>query len=174
MGVVRANSSLVTDVYFPRSLLPITEIAVGLAHFCVGLLVLPIFMAVLGVAPSWALLWLPVVIAAHAIFMLGLVYPLSVWGLNYRNLPGLTGNLLRLWFYLSPALWRIKPSWPANIKMLVRLNPLTGIFYGYRDVILDKRVPDWTLYYSAIVGAILAVIGAWYFSRREAQFGKML
>lgn len=174
MGVVRSNASLVNDVYFPRSLLPITEIVVGLAHFGVGLLVLPIFMAVLHVGPSWALVWLPVVIAVQMIFMLGLVYPLSVWGLNYRNLPNLMGNILRLWFYLSPALWRIKAEWPANIRFLIKLNPLSGIFTGYRDVILDHKIPDWTLYYSALVGAVLALIGAWYFSRREAQFGKML
>jgi lipopolysaccharide transport system permease protein len=173
MGVVRANSSLVTDVYFPRALLPLTELVVGLAHFGVGLCIVPLFMLVLGVAPTWTLIWLPVVIAAQFVFMLGLSYPLSVWGLNYRNLPGLMANMLRLWFYLSPGLYTLA-SVPARYRTLMRFNPLTGIFQGYRGAILTGTSPDWTLLYSAGVGAVITVVGGLYFSRREPHFGKQV
>jgi ABC-type polysaccharide/polyol phosphate export permease len=180
MGVVRGNASLVTDVYFPRGLLPITEIVVGLAHYLVGLLVLPIFMLLVQdcahhrIGPSWSLIWLPVVMAVQFVFTLGLVYPLAVWGLNYRNLPGLMGNVLRLWFYLSPALWPLANVKNPRLRLLVQLNPLTGIFQGYRRAIIDHTVPDWTLYYTLVLGVVMMVIGGWYFSRREPQFGKML
>jgi ABC-type polysaccharide/polyol phosphate export permease len=173
MGVVRANASLVTDVYIPRAMLPITQMVIGLAHFGVGLLVVPIFMAVLHVGPSWALLWLPVVIAVQLLFMLGIGYVFAVWGLHYRNLPGLTGNLLRLWFYLSPALYDLSTLHGRN-RVIMQFNPLTGLFQAYRGAILTHRPPDWTLGYTAVLGFIITVFAGWYFTRREQHFGKLI
>lgn len=174
MGTVRANASLVTDVYFPRALLPVVEIVTGLAHFGVGLLVVPIFMVVYRVGPTWHLAFLPLVMAVHFLFILGLAYPMSVWGLTYRNLPGLTGNLLRLWFYLSPGIWsldRVHIDWQ---RTLVHLNPLTGLFQSYRGAILTHEAPGLDLAYTAGIGLLAVVLGGWYFVRRESQFGKLL
>jgi ABC-type polysaccharide/polyol phosphate export permease len=188
MTTVRANASLVTDVYFPRALLPVTETMIGLAHFGVGLLVIPVFMLVLHVAPGPQLIFLPVVIAVQLVFTLGLSYPAAVWGLNYRNLPGLFGNVLRLWFYLSPALYEIS-RFHGWMRTAMRLNPLTGLFESYRgalgvagftpDAITNvthyhSEAPGFDLVWTAIVGVVLLVLGSWYFTRREAQFGKIL
>jgi ABC-type polysaccharide/polyol phosphate export permease len=189
MGTVRQNASLVTDVYFPRALLPVVTIMTGMAHFGVGLLVIPIFMAVYHVVPTWHLLWLPVIVAVQFLFILGLAYPMSVWGLNYRNLPGLVANLMRLWFYLSPGIWslsRVKVPWHRTI---IHLNPLTGLFLSYRGAIgilpvdscrtaakcpLHATSPGWDLAYTAGVGLVILVLGAMYFIRRESTFGKEL
>jgi lipopolysaccharide transport system permease protein len=174
MGVVRANSSLVTDVYFPRALLPVTQIVVGLAHFGVGLLTVPIFMFFAHVGFSWSVIWLPVVMAVQFFFMLGLAYPLSVWGLTYRNLPGLMSNVLRLWFYLSPGLYTLADVPGGKARTLMQFNPLTGLFEGYRGALLTHHAPSWTLIWTALVGAVMVVFGGWYFTRREPHFGKML
>lgn len=175
MNTVRANAALVTDLYFPRALLPIVEVSTELAHFCVGLLVVPIFMAAYHVGPSWSLLWLPAVIAATYVLALGLSYPLSVWGIYYRNLTSLTGNLLRLWMYLTPIIWSVdRMKHRPRFALLVRLNPLTGVAVAYRDVILNHRSPEWSLAYSAGFGVLAVVLGFWYFVRKETQFGKLV
>jgi homopolymeric O-antigen transport system permease protein len=173
MGVVRANSSLVTDVYFPRALLPVTQIVVGLAHFGVGLLTVPIFLFFAHVGYSWSVLWLPLIMAVQFFFMLGLAYPLSVWGLTYRNLPGLMSNVLRLWFYLSPGLYTLATV-PAAGRTLMQFNPLTGLFESYRGALLTHQPPSWSLIWTAFFGALMVVFGGWYFTRREPHFGKML
>lgn len=190
MGTMRINASLVTDVYFPRALLPFADTVNGLAHFLVGLLVIPFFMIPYRIHPSWHLVFLPVAIAAQFLLTVGLAYPLAVWGLYYRNLPNLMGNILRLWFYLSPALWamsRINPKHHGKI-LLVKLNPLTGIFEGYRGALglVSKRVapdkppinihqvPGWELAWAAGVGVLLLIVGGYYFYRRESAFGKYL
>lgn len=174
MGVVRANSSLVTDVYFPRALLPFTQLVIGMAHFGVGLLTVPAFMLVFGVGVSPTLLWLPVIVVVQFLFMLGLAYPLSVWGLTYRNLPNLMTNILRLWFYLSPGLYALSVVPAGRARTLMRFNPLTGIFESYRGAIITHRSPDWTLAWTALFGLVFVVFGGWYFTRREPHFGKML
>ncbi|MCA1830963.1 MAG: ABC transporter permease [Actinobacteria bacterium] len=188
MATVRQNASLVQDVYFPRALLPLTEVTIGLAHFLVGLIVIPPFMLVFGVSFRTSFIWLPVVVIVQFALMLGLAYPLAVWGLNYRNLPGLIANVLRLWFYLSPTLWDISRIKNPTARLIVHLNPLTGIFQGYRSAlgltpVFDAKhviagytggAPGLDLLWSAFIAAIFLFAGGWYFSRREAQFGKML
>lgn len=175
MGSVRANANLITDLYFPRALLPVTEVAVGLAHYLVGLLVVPLVMLVLGVTPSWHLVFLPLVIAVQFIFSLGLSYPMSVWGLNYRNLPGLSANILRLWFYLSPGIWALSRLDDHPLaRQVVKYNPLTGLFESYRGAIFTHHAPGWDLAWTALVGLVAMAIGGLYFIRREAQFGKEL
>jgi homopolymeric O-antigen transport system permease protein len=186
MGVVRGNALLIQDLYFPRGLLPIAEVLVGLAHFMVGLAIVPIFMAIYHIHPTWHLVFLPGIIAAQFLLCLGLGYPLSVWGLNYRNLPGLIGNLFRLWLYLSPALWSLatRVTNPTH-RLMVKLNPLTGLFESYHGVIgvlpvrghpdlTTHAVPGWELAYTAGFGFVALILGGWYFIRRESQFGKML
>lgn len=185
MGVVRGNTNLIQDLYFPRALLPIAEVVTSLAHFGVGLLIVPIFMAVYGVTPSWHLIWLPAIVAVQFVLCLGLAYPFAVWGLNYRNLPGLIGNLFRLWLYLSPALWALETRIKnPDYRNLIRLNPLTGLFESYHGAIgvlpvpgtqLTKASsPGWALGYAAGFGIVALMLGGWYFIRRETQFGKML
>ena len=175
MGTVRGNASLL-DVYFPRALLPMSDAFVGMAHFGVALLIMPVFMLVYGVWGGLYILWVPVIAAAQLVFILGLAYPLSVWGISYRNLPGVMNNLLRLWFYLSPGIWTLdfiesRPDW---VKLLVRLNPLTGLFESYRRALIEGRPPGIELAWTALVGVVLFFGGLRYFSKRETQFGKML
>jgi ABC-type polysaccharide/polyol phosphate export permease len=188
---VRANASLVTDIYFPRALLPITETTIGLAHFGVGLCVIPIFMLFLKVAPTPNLVYLPLIIAVQVIFNLGAAYPMAVWGLRYRNLPNLMGNILRLWFYLSPALYELARFKNGKVLFIMELNPLTGLFESYRRVFAlagstatqacpkcpllphyYAGAPHPALIWTFALGSMMLLIGAWYFTRKEAQFGK--
>lgn len=173
MGTVRKNAGLITDVYFPRALLPVTETMVGMAHFSIALLVIPLLMLILGVAPTGTFFLLPVVILVQLVFGLGIAYPMSVLGLNYRNLPNLMGNVLRLWFYLSPAIWSIDRVAPEH-RWIVSLNPLSGLFENYHAAVLGDPVHLVDLLYTFSLGVVLLTFGTYYFTRREAQFGKMV
>lgn len=190
MGTIRSNGNLIANLYFPRALLPFVELSVGMSHFLVGLLIVPLFMLIFGVAPTWNLLWLPVVIAVQYFFMLGLAYPAAAIGLNYRNLPKLTGNLLRLWFYLSPGIWALTEPRIADkptLLTLIKINPLTGLFESYRGAIgvlsqdcpvcpsyQVSHAPGWELLSTIGFGALLLLVGGWYYRRREQTFGKVL
>lgn len=179
MGVVRGNANLITDVYFPRALLPAVKIVTGLAHFSVGLLIIPFFvlgfeLAGTDIGVTWHLAWLPAVVAVQFLFTLGLSFPLAVWGLHYRNLAGVMQNLMRLWFYLTPIIWSMDRLENPAYRLVARLNPITGIIESYRGAILYHRSPDWTLAYTLGISLVTVLAGSAYFVRREAQFGKLI
>ena len=174
MGTVRSNGSLVTDVYFPRALLPLVEVVVGLAHFLIGLAIVPLFMIAYQVAPSINLLWVPVIMLVQFLFILAFAYPMSVLGLHYRNLQNLSGNILRLWFYLAPGIWSLSQINSETLRELVKLNPLSGLFLSYRAAILEGRAPGWELAYTLGIGLVVLVLGFRFYIRREAQFGKLV
>ena len=185
IGTVRLNGQLVTDVYFPRALLPLVENLVGLAHFMVGLAIIPIFMFGFGRPPTINALWLPVVMAVQFLLILAFSYPMSVWGLYYRNVQNLSNNILRLWFYTAPGIWALdrlqthlaETYSDAHVKIaitLVKLNPLTGLFLAYRGALYEGKAPGWELGYTAGVSVVVLVLGFRYFIRREAQFGKLV
>jgi len=128
------------------------------------------------------------VIAVQLVFTLGISYPAAVWGLNYRNLPGLFGNLLRLWFYLSPALYEVSRFTKSWQRTIMRLNPMTGLYETYRGAFglagftpdarglthYHAEAPGLDLVWTLVVGIVALALGGWYFTRREAQFGKVL
>jgi ABC-type polysaccharide/polyol phosphate export permease len=174
IGTVRLNGQLVTDVYFPRALLPLVENVVGLAHFAVGLAVIPVFMFAYGRPPTIHMLWLPLVLGTQFLLILAFAYPMSVWGLHFRNVQNLSGNILRLWFYASPGIWSLSQLDNESIIRIVKLNPLTGLFLSYHAVFYDGKAPGWELAYTAGFSLLVLVWGFRYYIRREAQFGKLV
>jgi len=177
IGTVRNNAGLVANVFFPRAFLPIAELMVGFAHYLVGLLIVPIFMLYYGLKDQWsltpAILWLPAVIAVQFVFMLGLAFPAAAFGIHFKNVRKLSGNLMRLWFYLSPGLWALDRLTDPTARTLARLNPLTGIFESYRQVVTLGEAPIVDLWYSLGFGIVALVLGGWVFIRKERQFGKV-
>ena len=173
MNTVSANANLVQDIYFPRALLPLTDLTVGLSHFGIALLIMPPLMLLHGVPFTWNILLLPVCVLVTGILALAFAYPAAVWGLYFQNLSNFSGNFIRLWFYLSPSVWDISRA-PERWHWLIRLNPLTGIFEGYRSVFLGRELHLADLAYSAGFGLVVLFFGSYYFTRRESQFGKLV
>jgi ABC-type polysaccharide/polyol phosphate export permease len=175
MNTVSANANLVSDIYFPRALLPMTDLAVGASHFGIALLLMPPLMAVFGFPFTAKMFLLPVIIAIEAVLALGLAYPSAVWGLYFQNLSNFSGNFIRMWFYLSPSLWTLEEidsgAWYYG---LVRANPLTGLFEGYRSVFLGAPLHLVDLAITCAWAIVLFLIGSYYFTRRESQFGKLV
>lgn len=182
MGTVRANANLISDLYFPRALLPIADMSVALSHFLVGLLIFPPVLLIHGLWFTPKLAILPLVMAVQLLLSLGFAYPFAVWGLYYQNLQNFSGNLLRLWFYLSPSIWAVEdlrnriedPERFEMIRTIIRLNPLTGLFEGYRSALLGMPIRWADLAITMAWAVAMLVLGSYYFTRRESQFGKLL
>jgi ABC-type polysaccharide/polyol phosphate export permease len=178
---VSGAERLVRQIQFPKLVLPVAAVTAGVANFAFGLI--PLFALMLlffrdRIEPT--LLLIPVVAAVQLVFNLGMT--ILVAGLNvfYRDIANLARHVLRLWFYLSPALFSLDQLIHATekfpvIQRILTLNPWATLFTAYRAVIFEGTPPDWTALARVLVGALVFLaLTTLLFKRLEPAFAKVL
>jgi lipopolysaccharide transport system permease protein len=164
------NRELLTKVYFPRLVIPLAGVLVGLVDFLLAFTVLVAMMIYYGVVPTAAVVTLPllVLLACATAFSLGLW--LAVLNVRYRDVRYTIPFLLQFWLIATPI------AYPASLvperwRMLYALNPMVGVVDGFRWALIGT--PD-TLHPSAFISigvvGVLLIGGLLYFRRMERTF----
>jgi lipopolysaccharide transport system permease protein len=169
---VSGNMQLVTKVYFPREVLPVSAVLVSGVDFLVSASVLAALMAWYGVKPGWALLWLPIVFVVHILFTTAVSLVLSMANVFYRDVKYLVEVLLTTWMFATSVVYPIDQV-GGRLGAVLALNPMTPLVEAYRSAILFNRAPSpgGFLYVSAASVVVLA--GAWLvFHRAEFKFAE--
>jgi len=167
-----SNASLVTKVYFPREIFPISAVMVSLVDFAVGGTVLIAMMAYYHVVPTVALLALPWVLVVHVLFTLAISLFLAMGNLFYRDVKYLFELVVTIWMFMSAVLYPIKQI-GGTTGQIMALNPMTPILEGYRDVLLRGRFPDPAAFLITTVIAVGLLMTAWViFHRAEYEFAE--
>jgi ABC-type polysaccharide/polyol phosphate export permease len=178
---VSGAERLVRQIQFPKLVLPVAAVMAGVANFAFGLI--PLFALMLlffrdRIEPT--LLLIPVVAVVQLVFNLGVT--ILVAGLNvfYRDIANLARHVLRLWFYLSPALFSLEQLIHATekfpvIQRILTLNPWATLFTAYRSVIYEGTLPDWVSLGQVLVGSLVFLaLTTLLFKRLEPAFAKVL
>jgi len=168
------NSHLISKVYFPRLIIPLSALAVALVDMGI-LLVLSAPIALLaGVMPTWRLLLLPVFLAAALLIALGAGLWITALTVKYRDFRFITPFLLQIGMFVTPVGYRTDflPNW----RNLLALNPLTGVVDGFRWSLLGANYSFYLPEFAAsfVVALILVVTGVWFFRRTERQFADVI
>jgi ABC-type polysaccharide/polyol phosphate export permease len=169
-----ANTNLVTKVYFPREIFPFAAVAVSLVDFAVAAIALIGLMAYYHVAPTAALLVLPLIIVVHAGFTAALALLLSMANLFYRDVKYLFEAILTVWMFASAVVYPADSlhGWPGT---LIRANPMTAIVDSYRAVLLYGAPPDPLAFGAAAALTAVLLPAAWLmFHRSEFQFAEYI
>ena len=168
---------LLTKIYFPRLFVPTAPVGGALVDTGIAFCAFLVLMAAYGIAPSWTILLLPLLIALNLLLALGTAYLVSALTVTYRDFRFLIGFVVQIWMWLSfvaipvPGWVETSPKW----QWLLALNPMHGIVSGYRKVIFGARDAGtaWSpLYLATSVAISLAVftLGLFYFRRTERRF----
>lgn len=167
-----SNASLVTKVYFPREIFPISAVLVSLVDFVVGATVLVAMMIYYHVIPTGAIVALPWVLAVHVMFTLSVSLILAMANLFYRDVKYLFELVLTIWMFVSAVLYPVSQVGGMMGKVMA-INPLTPIFEGYRDVLLRGRVPDPSAFLVTTIASAILLVVAWViFHRAEYAFAE--
>jgi len=173
-GSLVSNSSLISKIYFPRLLVPISSIAVALVDF---LIVFMLFVGVslwFGNTPTWHWLFLPIFVILSLFAALGAGLWLTALTVKYRDFKFIVPFLIQIGIFVSPVGFRTDfyPSW----QPLLSLNPLTGIIGGFRWCVLGGHhvVNIQGLISGILIIVILNVTGIWYFRRTERNFADII
>jgi lipopolysaccharide transport system permease protein len=162
------NANLISKVYFPRLLVPISAVFVSFIDFlCAGLLLLGL-MCWFKISPGWQLLTLPVFILLTTVTAMGIGLWLAALNAKYRDFRFVIPFLLQLGLYLSPVGFSSSLV-PDEWRWLYSLNPLVGIIDGFRWALLGETIqfywPGFGL--SVALAGLLLAGGLSYFRRHE-------
>jgi len=168
------NQQLITKVYFPRLLIPMSAILVGLVDFCIALVVFLGLMAYYNIYPTVAILTLPFLILLAIITALAVGLWLTALNVQYRDVQYTIPFLTQFWLFATPIAY---PSSlvPEQWRALYALNPMVGVVEGFRWALLGNGGSlDSSIFISFLVTGILLVGGLFYFKRMERTFADVV
>jgi lipopolysaccharide transport system permease protein len=167
------NANLVSKVYFPRLVLPISATLGFLIDLGIGLVLLVGMMALYSVQPSWAVVLLPALIVLALMTVLAAAVWLSAISARYRDVIFGMPLLIQLWLFASPIAYSSSVV-PGNWKWLYAINPMVGVIDGFRWALLGTSAPGPEIIVSIAVTVIGLLTGMAYFRRTERTFADVI
>jgi lipopolysaccharide transport system permease protein len=170
-----SNASIISKIYFPRLIIPVSTSFVCLVDFLVSFSILIFLMLWYHYIPTLKILLLPILILLTVFCSLGFGIWLSALNVKYRDFRYLIPFIIQLSLYISPIGFKSEIV-PSNWIFLYSINPITGIIEAFRYVLLDKNTPYlfMQLSISIIVSAIVIITGTIYFRRVERSLADFI
>jgi lipopolysaccharide transport system permease protein len=170
---VVGSANLISKVYFPRMIIPLSSIGAGVVDLLIASAILLLMMLWYGVGWSLHLLAAPVLILALVITALGIGTLLSALTVTYRDFIHLTPFLVQIWMYVTPVIFPVGLV-PEPWQWLLYLNPMTGLVEGFRSAFLGKPFDLPGIGISLTIGAVLLAAGVAYFEKVERRFADII
>ncbi len=167
------SAHMITKVYFPRLVVPISSVLSGVVDFAVSFTVLILMMIFYQVRPTLGVLMLPLLLLLALVTALGVGLWLSSLNVKYRDVRYAVPFLTQFWLFATPVVYPstlLEEPW----RTLYGINPMVGVVEGFRWALLGSDPPGPMLAVSALVSIALLVSGAFYFRRMEKTFADLV
>ena len=168
------NQNIISKVYFPRLVLPVSTACSFLMDFVIALGVLLMLEAAYGIYPTWRLVFVPLLAAFALLAALSIGIFLAALNVRYRDVTYTVPFLIQLWLFASPIGY---PSTliPEQWRFLYGLNPMTGVIEGFRWSAAGATThPGPLVLVSLVVSLVLPLGGLLYFGRTERTFADVI
>jgi lipopolysaccharide transport system permease protein len=169
------NSYLVSKVYFPRLLLPLSGTISTVIDFAVSSVVLLAMLVIYRVDPELQIVLLPLWIAATLCLALGLGLIAAALTVGYRDVQHILPMVVPFMLYASPVAYDVSRIAPRYQTIFYLINPLAPLLAGFRWSILDTPLPPFPfILWSVFVAIGLFMLGAAVFRRAERKFADVI
>lgn len=169
-----SHSQLVTKVYFPREILPITYVLAALVDFLIASIVLAALMVYYRVPLTLRAFYVIPLIFVLTLFSLSIALLLSATQVRFRDIGMAMPLLLQLWMFATPIVYPLSAV-PAWLRSIYLLNPLAGLVENFRRVVLYAQEPDFALLStSSLISGILFIASYSYFKRVETTMADFI
>lgn len=168
-----SNANLLSKVYFPRLLIPLSATLSALVDFAIAFVVLLGLMAWYRIPLSVSVLWLIPLTLATAFLATGIGMGLAALNVQYRDVQHAIPFLMQLWMFATPVVYPVDTI-PERWRFLLDLNPMTGLIEAYRAAPIGGAMDLRTLAVSTAVGLVLVAFGVWRFRRMEKIFADVV
>ncbi len=168
------QANLITKVYFPRLLIPLSSTVAVLVDLGVSLVALTLLMVIYRVLPTWQLLTLPFFLLLILLLAAGVSFWLSALGVYYRDFVFAMPFVIQVWMYASPVVFATSII-PVPWRPLFALNPMVGALEGLRWAILGTNTLTWEIVAVSVVTTLLLFFsGLFFFRRVERTFADVV
>lgn len=187
VGSVVNHANLVKKIYFPREILPLASLAATSAQLLIGLVVLALMMAWYQWAPTWQVLWVPLLVLYTMVAALTISLVGAAVNVYSRDASQGIPLLLGMAMYLTPVVYPLElvhralvdrqaaGGWSDTLYALYLVNPMTGVIDSFQRVLLKAQAPDWgTMVPGALLVAVLLPLSYAFFKRAEAYFADVI
>ena len=170
---VQSSASLITKVYFPRLVIPLSAVGAALVDFAVALTVLAALMVWYHTALTWQILLVPALILVTVVAATAVGTIASALIVAYRDFRYVIPFAIQLWMFLTPVIYPLSLA-PPRFRWILKLNPMAGLIDGFRAAFLGVP-PDWVgMGISTVFAFLLLWAGAAYFRRLERRFADII
>jgi lipopolysaccharide transport system permease protein len=169
-----SNANLLTKVYFPRLVIPMSSVLAGLIDLAISFVVFAGLMIAYGVSPTWHVVFLPLFILLALATALAVSLWLSALNVLYRDVQYVIPFLVQLWMFVSPVIYSIEEIPAGPLRFAFALNPMTGVIGGFRWALLGQPFPWDYIWLPTLIVAALFVSGLFYFRRMERVFADVV
>jgi lipopolysaccharide transport system permease protein len=167
------NANIMTKVYFPRLIMPLSSIISPLVDFMISFVILMVMMAWYGFTPSVNIVFLPVFLLLALATSLGVGLWLSALNVKYRDFQYTVPFLIQIWMFASPVVYSSSLV-PESLRLVFGLNPMTGVIEGFRWALLGSGTPSAMVLVSVGMVIVLLVSGMFYFRRMEQYYADIV
>lgn len=167
------SSHLLTKVYFPRMIIPISTLEVVFVDFLVALVILIFMMICYGISPGIGFFVLPLVLLAIVVATLGTGLILAAQNVSYRDFRYVIPFLTQFWFFATPVIYPAGMV-PEPWRWMLNLNPMAGLITMFRAGMLGQPLPWPDFAVSATSALVLLAVGVFHFTRVERSFADIV
>ena len=169
-----SHANLITKVYFPREILPLTYVFAALFDFIIASTVLIVLLFYYRVPLTANVIYVLPIMAILTLFAVGAALVLSAIQVRFRDVGVAVPIAMQVWMFASPVLYPLAAV-PVRFRSIYQLNPMAGILEGLRRVVLQGAPPEMTaLSISAVISVGLLMIAYAYFKRVEATMADVI
>jgi lipopolysaccharide transport system permease protein len=168
-----SNAGIMTKIYFPRLIMPISGILSPLVDFAISIVILAVLMVFYGFIPTWNVIFIPLFILLALATSLGVGLWLAALNVQYRDFQYTVPFIIQIWMYASPVIYSASML-PESVRFLYGLNPMAGVIEGFRWALLGTEMPSSIILVSVVVVVAVLISGLFYFRKMEQYFADIV
>ncbi len=168
------NLNIVSKIYFPREILPLSYIIIGLIDFLIASSIFVLMLIFYRIPIGPAVLLLPLVILDQCALIFGISLIGAAVNVFYRDVRFVIPLALQVWLYMSPIFYSVNIV-PESFRPIYFMNPMATLVDTYRRLIFFDQMPDWPYFgLASLVSLLMLVIGYRYFKAAEKLFADLI
>ncbi len=171
---VVGNQNLVTKIYFPRLLLPLSTVGANLFDFAIAFCMLAVAMLWYGAMPGWSVWALPLIVLLLMAAATGVGTLLAALIVAHRDFKFILTFLVTLWMFATPTIYLDAETLGPRTRTWLPLNPAYGLIDNFRRSVLGGPLDLYSLGVSAAVSLGVLLLGCWYFRHVERGFADVI